>query len=124
MAIGRDNSAKSFRENLPDAEFGALAPFIAELEWLENMIAMHRLTDENCTRAKALELSRDRLRERIWEAVEMKEERSPEQIATLVGVHSDTVRYWCRNNYVAHRKTKSGRYMVEVESVLEYVRRH
>ena len=112
----------SQQESLPDGEFGALSPFVAELEWLKVAIEMHRLTDPECPRAKALELSRNRLRERLWEAVKIETELPPERVAALLDVHSDTVRYWCRKAYVRYRKTRSGRYLIDMASALEYAR--
>lgn len=104
----------------PDADRIRLQPLLAALEKLKEMAASHREIDSDSLTAKTLQFSALQFRAALWEGAKVKEEKTPEQLGTLLGVSADTVRYWCRQDHVRYRQTKSGRYYVDVQSALEY----
>jgi len=73
-------------------------------------------------KAKVLRHNAERMRKRLWQACDVPVELPPKGIAALpeITVGTDAVRYWCKTEKVKYRKTKSGRYMVDVQSALEH----
>lgn len=107
-------------EGYPDARRILLDALKDELERLKSLIEGHIAVDPHSEVAKGLSYARERFRAAIWDGARVRDEKPPETVARLLGLSADAVRYWCRKGYVEHRKTKSGRYLVDVQSALDY----
>lgn len=107
-------------EGMPERQRVRLTPLVEELRQIKRCIEFLHALDAEDPKLKVLQFMAERLRKRIWEAADEAEEKTPPAMAKLVGVTPDTIRNWCDDGHVRHRKTDSNRYHVDVESCLEY----
>lgn len=104
----------------PDVSEVSLAPIEEEIMELEQHAARSEQVDPSDPRPRVIRFVVARIRQRLWEASAVPAEETPQQIADRFGVSPDTVIYWCKQQYVKHRQTGSGRYFVDVESAIEH----
>jgi len=104
----------------PDARHVSPGPLIEELEELESFALQTKAVDPDDPKALAILHAVERMRKRLWMGCRLPQEGSPKEIAKLTSVTADTVRNWCKAGYVRHRRTGSGRYIVDVDSAVDY----
>lgn len=107
-------------EGYPDARHISPAPLIEELEELTSFALRMKAVDPDDPKALAILHAVERLRKRLWMGCRLPQEGSPKEIANLTSVTEDTIRNWCNAGHVRHRRTGSGRYIVDVDSAVDY----
>lgn len=106
----------------PDVRRVDPGPLIEEIHEMKRAAAMFAEMDPDDPKAKVLRFAAERMRKRLWKGCDVPVELPPKGIAALpeIDVTADAVRYWCETEKVKYRRTKSGRYYVDVESALEH----
>lgn len=109
-------------DDFPERRLGRIQPLIEEISEVREFADMLEAVDAGCEKVRFIRFFTERMRKRLWQACDLSQELSPKAIAELeaVDVTADAVRYWCKHDKVKHRRTKSGRYFVDVESALDY----
>lgn len=104
---------------MPEAEYVRLAPLLAELAEWEAHIARTQAINPDSPEAKGMAFCVERIRRRIWEALELIREATPQVLARMLGVSAQTIRNWCNDGKVKHRR-RGKFYLVDVKSAREY----
>jgi len=109
-------------EGFPDVRLVRPEPLAEGIKEMNRAAALLEQMDPDDDKAKVLRFAAERIRRRLWKACDLPRELSPKGIAALpeIDVTDDAVRHWCKTDKIQHRRTKSGRYYVDVESALEH----
>lgn len=104
---------------LPEEGMIRLGPLREELAEIEACLAWVLPPESDSTKAKIMEWMAERIRRRIWQGVQTIEEAAPEVVADRLGVSGQTIRNWCRDGHVKHRRV-GPKYVVDVRSAYDY----
>lgn len=109
-------------EGFPDVQRVSPGPLVEEIQEMKQAAAILAEMDPDDDKAKVLRHAAERIRRRLWQGCDLPVELPPKGIVALpeVDITADAVRDWCKNDKVKYRRTKSGRYYVDVESALEH----
>jgi hypothetical protein len=114
---------------LPAVRIVRLEPLRLAIECLEALARDIRGLDDQCPKWKTLAYAVRVMREAVVEGARHHDMLSPgEVVAKLkdelrMEISPDTIRNWCNADDVSHEKSRSGRYLVDYDSVLAFVAR-
>lgn len=109
-------------DGYPDVHLVSPEPLAEGIDEMNRTAAALEEMDPDDSKAKVLRFAAERMRRRLWKACDLPRELPPKGIAALPGIDvtAGAVRYWCKTDKVQYRRTKSGRYLVDVDSALEH----